>query len=78
MTSGDSMALVLGREDGVDHWRRLIGPDRCGARRRSRRRSSRGRRRSPGGQFLLYPGYLKPRRPRQKVFVLYSVTQKMI
>jgi len=28
MTSGDCMALVLGRPDGIDHWRRLIGPTR--------------------------------------------------
>ena len=26
MTSGDSMALCLGKENGINHWRKLIGP----------------------------------------------------
>eukprot|EP00090_Calanus_glacialis_P010457 TRINITY_DN18842_c0_g1_i1.p1 TRINITY_DN18842_c0_g1~~TRINITY_DN18842_c0_g1_i1.p1 ORF type:complete len:220 (+),score=63.19 TRINITY_DN18842_c0_g1_i1:28-687(+) len=26
MTSGDAMAMCLGREDGIKHWRQLIGP----------------------------------------------------
>ena len=29
MTSGDCMALVLARLDGIQHWRTLIGPTRC-------------------------------------------------
>ena len=26
MTSGDAMAMCLGREDGINHWRQLMGP----------------------------------------------------
>ena len=26
MTSGDCMAMCLGRENGIEHWRKLIGP----------------------------------------------------
>jgi len=41
MTSGDCMALVLGRPDGIDHWRRLIGPTRVSEARKTAPKSIR-------------------------------------
>ena len=43
MTSGDSMALVLGRQDGVQHWRNLIGPTKVSEARRTASRSLRAK-----------------------------------
>ena len=41
MTSGDSMALCLGRENGVSHWRNVIGPTRVSEARKTASRSIR-------------------------------------
>merc|ERR1719150_3259046 len=35
MTSGDCMVLCLGRENGISHWRSLIGPAKVSAAKKS-------------------------------------------
>jgi len=41
MTSGDCMALVLGRPDGIEYWRKLIGPKRVSEARKTAPKSIR-------------------------------------
>ena len=41
MTSGEAMAMCLGREDGINHWRQLIGPTMVGEAKKSAPKSIR-------------------------------------